>query len=53
MLVHLKYSYLEKWIGDSDMKKKQHFVKYHLYSFFLKNCYGLLKLITCSDNCGH
>ena len=28
--------YLMNGIGDSDMKKKRHFVKHHLYHFFLK-----------------
>ena len=30
--LHNKY-YLMKWIEDSDMKKKKHFVRYHLYCF--------------------
>ena len=38
------------WVGDSDMKKKFFFVRYHLYCFFLKkNSCGWLK--TCSYTC--
>ena len=27
--------------------RKKYYVRYHLYSYFLKNCYGLSKLMTC------
>ena len=34
-------------VGRGHEHGKQCFVRYHLYRFFLKNCYGWLKLMTC------
>ena len=42
--VYLKYII---WWEDKGLKHEKHFVGGHL-SFFLKNCYGWLKLMTCS-----
>ena len=41
-----KIYYLVWLIEDPDMK----IIRYHI-SFFLKNCYGRLKLMTCSYTC--